>query len=389
MRWPRNTIKALGFSAALAVSTAIAAAPAAVAGPYDQPPLNLVFEWRGAGAAANIHSSTLLELEDKQIVPGDTASRTLRVTNNGPTAGVLTARISNVQVINDHVADHEQSWDHITMSFAGAGAVGEGNFPINLVALGQPGVLPIGATTGTSFITHTVTLAQGASAELDFALNFQAFLDGRMTPGNSAVSNPHPAQIPFEVQFLVQLAISGELPEPGPTPPVTPTPTPPPLPPVPPVPPTAPPVPPLPPVPPVTPPPLTPQPPLPPDIILPPIGVWPPEVVTPPVIEPPYLGITPPLEVLVPPTETPNFGEPPTVAITGGNDEDGYDQSTKIPAPEVAITGDGSGDSGGDGTPILAETGGVVLLGQPAWLWGLAIVLVAGVIAFARKPAEH
>lgn len=87
-------------AAALTAAVLVAPAGAAVAADYDDA---LVTEWTSKTIVLNadnqtIDTDTVSFVGTPVTVPGDHALRTVRVTNNGPTAGVLEAYIINATV---------------------------------------------------------------------------------------------------------------------------------------------------------------------------------------------------------------------------------------------------------------------------------------------------
>ena len=124
-------------------------------------------------------------------VPGDSASRTLQVRNAGPSAGVLTASIVDVEAGDLEI---DSFYDDLTISWNG----GSATFA-DLVAAGDTEILEI-------------PLAQGATTPVTIGYEFPA----DATSGNATDGGAR------EAAFNVVLSISGEVPT-TPTTPTSPT----------------------------------------------------------------------------------------------------------------------------------------------------------------------
>jgi len=157
-------------------------------------------------------------------VPGDSASRTVLVRNDGPTAGVLRASIVNVGRLDPDAPDVHHEPEHRDPDGSGAptgdpylGAGDQGNFYDDLVVR-----WPGGSATFTELdaagTTEVLEVELAKGEEVPLTLSYELPVDA--TSGNKA--NVEPRLATFDVVF----EIGGDLP-PGPTPTPTPTPTPP------------------------------------------------------------------------------------------------------------------------------------------------------------------
>ena len=163
----------------------LCAAPAAATGYSDA----IELSWDGTSYAS---STTESFLGLPVSIPGDSASRTLQVRNSGPSAGTLTATISEV-VLDESVTDG--IYDDLLLSWPGGSA--------SFADLSNDGE--------TTFLT--LPLAQGASTPVTVTYSFPE----EATTGNRSVNGAAAS-----VDFDVVLTLSGELPtDPATTPPAT------------------------------------------------------------------------------------------------------------------------------------------------------------------------
>lgn len=126
------------------------------------------------------------------VVPGDTAARTLRVTNDGPEPGTLTASIVNATALDD--ASHpawvdDAFYDHLTVAGRSASSL-------------------VGATT----TVRTADLAPGEGTDVVLDYGFLAWTGNRTGGGlHPEAGEVNPGGVgPREFRFDVLLAISGD-----------------------------------------------------------------------------------------------------------------------------------------------------------------------------------
>lgn len=125
--WCRASLTGLVLAAGLAAPTALAApAGAAPAGAATDPTDAISLSWDGTEYGA---STTQSFLGVPVSVPGDTATRTLTVRNDGPRQGVLTAEIVDVELLDPAAADpHGNFYDDLTLAWATADGAGAASF---------------------------------------------------------------------------------------------------------------------------------------------------------------------------------------------------------------------------------------------------------------------
>jgi hypothetical protein len=137
--WCRASLTGLALAAGLAAPAALAAPAGAATDPTDA----ISLSWDGAEYGA---STTESFLGLPVSVPGDTATRTLTVRNDGPRQGVLTAEIVDVELLDPAAADpHGDFYDDLTLAWETADGAGAASFT-TLDADGgrQIGELPLG-----------------------------------------------------------------------------------------------------------------------------------------------------------------------------------------------------------------------------------------------------
>jgi hypothetical protein len=162
------------------VSFAVAAPAAALSPEWEGPTVNLA--WDGTTYVTADHSFVGTPV----VVPGDRAVRSLRVTNDGPTTGVLRAWVQQVQLLEPAVDDG--FYDDLRLDWATASATGAASFR----QLAQAERTQIAQTD----------LGAGESTVVTVGYAFPA----GSTTGNRSFVGPR------EASFVVHLDIRGELP---------------------------------------------------------------------------------------------------------------------------------------------------------------------------------
>lgn len=193
----------------LAVLGTAGAAHAAV--PFDE---SIHLSWDG-------HSYTGVTTESflgaPVAVPGDSASRTLLVRNDGPMAGTLRASIVNVELLDPDAPDVHHEPAHRDPDGSGAptgdpylGAGDQGSFYDDLLLHWSTGSASL-AELDTSGTTQVLEIELAKGEEIPLTLAYELPLEA--TSGNGA--NVAPRQASFDVL----LEIGGDWPtEPGPDP---------------------------------------------------------------------------------------------------------------------------------------------------------------------------
>lgn len=193
---PLTIAAALG---AAAIVGTLLASPAAAA-PTESPAGVISLSWNGTDFTSVIGGSFV---GVPVSVPGDTATRTLTVRNDGPSDGVLKASIVNVKILDpeatDAKGDEDQGnfYDDLRLNWNGGGS--------NFTTLAQ----------STETDIQSIRLARGAVTPITIGYEFPV----DATSGNKANVAPR------EASFDVRLTISGDT---QPTLPGTIEPTPPP-----------------------------------------------------------------------------------------------------------------------------------------------------------------
>jgi len=136
-------------------------------------------------------------------VPGDSASRTLLVRNDGPTAGVLRASIVNVELADPDAQDVHHEPDHRNPGEGYGGAGDQGSFYDDLRvrwAGGRASVAELHEQVRTPILEVELGTGEQVPINLEYEIPLEA------TSGNRA-------NVPVrEASFDVLLEIGGELP---------------------------------------------------------------------------------------------------------------------------------------------------------------------------------
>ncbi|WP_120003240.1 LPXTG cell wall anchor domain-containing protein [Nesterenkonia muleiensis] len=217
MRLKRKTLVHAAGAGVLTASLLGAAMAAASASPaYDD---SIQLSWDGSTYAATTTESFV---GTPVAVPGDQATRTLVVRNDGPTEGVLHAVITNVELLDPDSEDVHYNPNHQAPDESGyySGAGHQGDFYDDLTvswSTGEASMTHLDASETTEILT--TDLAPGEETEVSIGYEFPI----EATSGNTANVDPRSAS------FDVILTLGGEIPEePEPTPtepeePTTPT----------------------------------------------------------------------------------------------------------------------------------------------------------------------
>lgn len=211
-----GTVTAGAFAAALVGALA---APASAA-PLDPTPedytQSIQLSWDGTGYA---DSTTENFLGTPVAIPGDTATRTLLVRNDGPTDGTLRATITDVDLLDPDALDVQHHPGHRAPDDSGlyTGAGDQGDFYDDLQldwAHGQASFTQLAADEQT--VITQVPLAAGE--QVPVTLTYE--LPPEATSGNQANVAERLASL------TVVLELGGEFPTPATPDPSDPTPTP-------------------------------------------------------------------------------------------------------------------------------------------------------------------
>lgn len=162
-------------------------------------------------------------------VPGDSASRTVTVKNNGPSDGTLTAKITNVKIVDADKSDVHHNSAHVDPDgvgnlYKGAGDQGDWYSDLDLSwamgsSNGHNNFRKLNAAGDTQI--YQSTLAKGASipVKMTYSIPLEA------TSGNKA--NVQKREASFDVVFTISGDTPTSPPPPSTTPPTTPATTPP------------------------------------------------------------------------------------------------------------------------------------------------------------------
>src|SRR5699024_8263843 len=203
---------------AAAAPTTAATSPAAAADHSEAVQLS----WDGSSYAATTTESFL---GTPVTVPGDNATRTLLVRNDGPTDGTLRATIIDVQLLDPDAPDVHHNPEHVAPDDSGlyTGAGDQGSFYADLRVgwgSGSASMTQLAGNGQTQILQVPLARGEQVPITLDYVLPLAA------TSGNQANVAERLAS------FDVLLQLGGDLPtvereqEPAPDPSVAPTPDP-------------------------------------------------------------------------------------------------------------------------------------------------------------------
>ena len=187
---------------ALALATALVGGAPAVASPTATAPAAVDTQWRTPTVSLAWDGSVVMTADESFVgvpvtVPGDRAVRSMRVRNDGPTAGTLRAWVQQVELAPAALED--AFYDDLRLDWATASGAGAASFR-DLAAAQRTQVAQVPLAAGESTVI-----------EVGYAFPLAA------TSGNRAEVGAR------EASFVVHLEIGGDLP--GPTPERAPGPT--------------------------------------------------------------------------------------------------------------------------------------------------------------------
>lgn len=207
-----RTAGAVAAGALAAGLVSVLAAPASAAPDDHDYTRSIELSWDGTGYA---DVTTTSFLGTPVSTPGDSATRTVLVRNDGPTDGTLRATITNVHLLDPDAPDVQHHPNHVAPDDSGlyAGAGEQGNFYNDLQVgwdAGQASLTQLADNGDTQILLIPLEQGEQVPIMIDYDLPAAA------TSGNVANVSARLAT------FDVKLELGGEFPEAPTTPPVEP-----------------------------------------------------------------------------------------------------------------------------------------------------------------------
>lgn len=204
-------VRSLSTIATAALSVALlgfAASPAIAADEVDGA---VQLSWDGSSYAA---STTVSYFGTPVVVPGDSATRTLQVRNDGPTDGYLTAKIVNVDLRTPEAVDTHHNSVHQAPDASGlyGGAGDQGNIYDDILidwAAASASLSELSLNGTTQFMR--VPIARGEVVPVTLTYDFPI----ASTSGNLANVDLREASFDVELQIGGDASVPPELPETG------------------------------------------------------------------------------------------------------------------------------------------------------------------------------